>query len=164
MQGESTFNIRPATEEDVPTILGFIQELAQYERLAHEVAATAEDLHKSLFGEHPFAEVVIGECNGNAVSYALFFYNFSTFLARPGIYLEDLYVMPEFRGNGYGRKLLAYLARLARERNCGRLEFAVLNWNKPAIRIYERANANPLKDWTVYRLTGDSLTELADKS
>ena len=163
MQNESTYIIRPATEDDVPTILGLILDLAEYERLTHEVSATAEELLKSLFGEHPFAEVVIGEYNGNAVSYALYFHNFSTFLAQPGIYLEDLYVKPEYRGNGYGRKLLAYLARLAKDRNCGRLEFAVLNWNKPAIRIYEKANAKPLQDWTVYRLTGEALSDLADK-
>ena len=164
MHTESNFTIRPATEDDVPTILALINELAEYERLADEVSATAEDMRRSLFGNHPFAEVVIGENAGNAVSYALFFYNFSTFLARPGMYLEDLYVKPEYRGNGFGRKLLAYLAHLAKERNCGRLEFAVLNWNKPAIRIYEKAKAKPLTDWTVYRLTGDALSKLADKS
>ena len=163
MKTEPDFEIRPATEDDVPTILGLIMELAEYERLAHEVSATAEGLQNSLFGEHPFAEVVISEYNGNAIGYALFFHNFSTFLAQPGIYLEDLYVKPEYRGNGYGRKLLAYLARLAKDRNCGRLEFAVLNWNKPAIRIYEKANAKPLQDWTVYRLTGEALSDLADK-
>ena len=164
MQTESKLTIRPAIADDVPTILGLIRELAEYERLAHEVVATAEDMHRSLFGKYPLAEAVIGEYDGNAVSYALFFYNFSTFLARPGMYLEDLYVKPEYRGNGFGRKLLAYLARLAEERNCGRLEFAVLNWNKPAIRIYEKANAKPLTDWTVYRLTGDALSKLADQS
>lgn len=153
--------IRPATEDDVPLILRFIRELAEYERLAHTVVATEESLRATLFGNPRFAEVLIAESGGEAAGFALFFHNYSTFLAKPGFYLEDLYVRPELRGRGIGKQLLSRLAKLARERNCGRLEWAVLNWNESAIRFYESLGAEPMNTWTVYRLNGDSLTRMA---
>jgi len=153
-------NIRMATEEDVPLILRFIRELAHYERLEHQVVATEESVRATLFGSPRFAEVIIGEVEGDPVGFALFFHNYSTFLARPGIYLEDLYVRPELRGHGYGRALLARLASIAIERNCGRVEWAVLNWNEPAIRFYRSLGALPMDQWTVYRITGEALEKL----
>jgi GNAT superfamily N-acetyltransferase len=156
--------IRFATEADVPLITRFIRELADYEQLAHEVVATEEKVRETVFGERHHAEVLIAEANGDAAGFALFFHNYSTFLARPGIYLEDLYVRPELRGKGYGKALLARLAALARERNCGRFEWAVLNWNESAIRFYESLGALPMNHWTVYRVTGDALDQLADQS
>jgi GNAT superfamily N-acetyltransferase len=155
------FVIRPATTADVPTILALIRELADYERLSDEVVATEKDLQQWLFGDRPVAEVVIGEHRGITVSYALFFYNFSTFLGKPGLYLEDLYVKPAYRDRGFGRKLLAHIARLAKTRNCSRFEWAVLNWNTPAIDLYEKLGAVPNKEWTVYRLSGEALNRLA---
>jgi len=155
------FIIRPATRDDCPTILAFIKHLAEYEKLAHEVVATEERLQTSLFGEHPSAEVIIAEYRGKPVGFALFFTNYSTFLARPGIYLEDLYVQPDMRGRGFGKKLLAYLAKLAVERDCGRLEWWVLDWNQSAKDFYQSLNAEPMDGWTVNRLTGKSLTTLA---
>jgi GNAT superfamily N-acetyltransferase len=157
----TTFKIRPANENDAPVILSLIKELAEYERLAHEVVATEDDIRISLFGDHPFAEALVGEFEGVPISFALFFYNFSTFLGKPGIYLEDLYIQPEHRGKGFGRKMLIYLARLARERNCGRFEWSVLDWNEAAIRTYEKLNAKPMKEWILYRLSGDALDSLA---
>lgn len=157
----SLFIIRPATVEDASLILHFIRELALYEKLAHEVVATEEVLRETLFGSHPAAEVVIGEEGGRPVAFALFFHNFSTFLGRPGIYLEDLYVDPNMRGKGYGQQILSYLARLAKERKCGRLEWWVLDWNEPAIAFYEKIGAQPMNDWTVFRVTGDALERLA---
>lgn len=153
--------IRAATPEDVPLVLSLIRELAVYERLSHEVVATEEVLGESLFGERRAAEVVLARVGGEPAGFALFFHNFSTFLGRPGLYLEDLYVRPEFRGEGVGRALLVRLARLARERGCGRLEWWVLDWNEPAIRFYERLGAVPMDDWTVYRLAGEALDALA---
>ena len=155
-------SIRAASEEDVPLILSFIRELAEYERLSHEVVATEEALREHLFGERPVAEVVIGE-HGGPAGFALFFHSFSTFLGRPGIYLEDLYVRPEFRGRGVGRALLVHLARLARERGCGRLEWSVLDWNEPAIGFYGRIGASPVGGWTVYRVSGEALEGLAGR-
>ncbi len=155
------FDIRSAVAEDVPTILALIKELADYERLSHEVTATDADLHQWLFGDRPVAEVVIGEYQGIPVSFALFFYNYSTFLGKPGIYLEDLYVTPAYRHRGFGRTLMAYIARLAKARNCGRFEWAVLDWNTPAIEMYEKLKAVPMKEWTVYRLSGEELNRLA---
>ena len=155
------FKIRPATEKDSPVILSLIKELAKYERLSHEVIASEDDIRKFLFGEHPFAQALIGENEGNAVSFALFFYNFSTFLGKPGIYLEDLYVQPTHRGKGFGRKMMVHIARLAQEQNCGRFEWSVLNWNTPAIKTYEKLNATRMNEWNLYRLSGDSLNKLA---
>jgi GNAT superfamily N-acetyltransferase len=153
--------IRAATEEDVPLILSLIKELAEYERLSHEVVATEEALRDSLFGERPVAEVLIGHLGDEPVGFALFFHNFSTFLGKPGIYLEDLYVRPEFRGAGIGRALLVHLARLARERGCGRVEWSVLDWNEPAIGFYKKIGASPVSGWTVYRVTGEALDDMA---
>jgi GNAT superfamily N-acetyltransferase len=155
--------IREATEHDVPLILSLIRELAEYERLSHEVLATEEVLRDALFGERRVAEVVLGYVGDDPASFALFFHNFSTFLGKPGIYLEDLYVRPEFRGAGTGRALLAHLARLARERGCGRLEWSVLDWNEPAIGFYKGIGASPVSGWTVYRVTGEALEELAGR-
>lgn len=156
--------IRLAAEADVPLILRFIRELAEYERLLHEVVATQERLRDTLFGARPAAEVVIAEDGDEPVGFALFFHNYSTFLAQPGIYLEDLYVRPEARGRGAGRALLAHLARLAKERNCGRLEWWVLDWNESAIRFYRSLGAQPMDDWTVLRLAGPELARLADEA
>jgi GNAT superfamily N-acetyltransferase len=157
------FAIREATEADVPLILQFIRDLAEYERLSHKVVATEEMLRASLFGSPRFAEVIIGEENGNAAGFALFFHNYSTFLAQPGIYLEDLFVKPDARGRGYGKALLARLAQIARERGCGRVEWAVLDWNTPSIDFYKALGAMPMDDWTVFRLTGDALDALAEE-
>jgi len=159
----SNFLIRPAAESDAATIFSLINELADYERLTHEVVATEDDIRKSLFSERPFAEALIGEYEGTPISFALFFYNFSTFIGKPGIYLEDLYVKPEYRSNGFGRRMLVHIARLALKRNCGRFEWSVLDWNTPAIRTYDKLNAKPMKDWILYRLTGQALAELAEE-
>ena len=156
--------IRPASEEDVPLILSFVRELAGYECLLHEVSATEDLLRFHLFGERRGAEVVIGPHADEPAGFALFFHNFSTFLGRPGIYLEDLYVRPEFRGNGIGRAMLVYLAGLAKERDCGRLEWSVLDWNEPAIRLYRGIGAVSMDDWTVYRVAGEDLDELAARA
>lgn len=154
-------NIRSATEADTPLIFEFIRGLAEYERLADRVVVTEAVLRESLFGRRQYAEVLIAEADGDPAGFALFFHNFSTFIGRPGIYLEDLFVKPEYRGNGYGKALLVRLAAIARERNCGRVEWAVLNWNKPAIDFYESIGAVPMTEWTVYRLTGEALEKLA---
>jgi GNAT superfamily N-acetyltransferase len=145
----------------VPLIAELIRGLARFEKLEQEVEMTDELLADGLFGDRPYAEVVLAEDDGRPVGFALFFHNFSTFLGRPGIYLEDLFVLPERRGQGIGRMLLAHLARLAVERGCGRLEWAVLDWNKEAIKFYERLGARPNSDWTVYRLAGEALSGLA---
>ncbi len=154
-------DVREATAGDVPLILSLIRELAEYEKLSHEVVATEEGLRQSLFGEHRHAEVLIAEQGGAPAGFALFFHNFSTFLGRPGIYLEDLYVKPEFRGAGIGKELLVRLARLAKRRDCGRLEWWVLDWNEPSIGFYKKLGAVPMDDWTVYRVTGAALEDLA---
>jgi GNAT superfamily N-acetyltransferase len=156
-----TTRLRSATRADVPVIAELIRGLARFEKLEQEVVMTEELLATGLFGERPYAEVVLAEDDGRPVGFALFFHNFSTFLGRPGIYLEDLFVLPEQRGQGIGRQLLAHLARLAVERRCGRLEWAVLDWNRDAIAFYERLGARPNSDWTVYRLAGEALTGLA---
>ena len=153
--------IRAATEDDVRLILSFVRELAEYEKLSHEVVATEEGLKASLFGGHPYAEVLLAFLDDEPVGFALFFHNFSTFLGKPGIYLEDLYVRPEHRGAGAGRLLLSRLATLAVERGCGRLEWSVLDWNEPSIGFYKKLGAVALDDWTVYRVTGGALGELA---
>jgi GNAT superfamily N-acetyltransferase len=153
--------IRNATVDDVPLILYFIRELAAYERLAHEVVADEALLRETLFGPRPSAEVVIAEVDGQPAGFALFFHNFSTFKGRPGLYLEDLFVKPEMRGRGVGKALLAHLAAIARERRCGRFEWAVLNWNRSAIDFYRSLGAHPLDDWVIFRMTGDALDQLA---
>jgi GNAT superfamily N-acetyltransferase len=156
-----TTTVRPATRSDVPLIFRLICDLAEYERLRHEVRADAAGLAARLFGERPYAEVLIAEIDGAPVGFALFFHNFSTFEGKPGVYLEDLYVDPAVRGRGAGKALLKRLAGIAVERDCGRLEWAVLDWNQPAIGFYKRLGARPMNDWTVYRLDGDALTALA---
>ncbi len=153
--------VREASGEDVALILSFIRELAKYENLSQEVVATEEALRANLFGERQFAEVLIAEHGGTPAGFALFFHNFSTFLGKPGIYLEDLYVKPELRGAGIGRRLLVHLARLAKDRGCGRLEWSVLDWNEPSIGFYESLGAVPMDDWTVYRVAGEALEDLA---
>jgi GNAT superfamily N-acetyltransferase len=152
--------IRPATPDDVPLILQFIRELAEYERLAHEVSATEEQLRATLFGARPVAEVVIASHDDAPAGFAVFFANYSTFLGRPGLYLEDLFVRPDARGNGIGRALLEYLARLTVDRGWGRLEWRVLDWNEPSIAFYKKLGAEPLDDWTVFRVTGNALLRL----
>ena len=155
------FRIDPAVEADAPLILALIRELAEYEKLADQVTATEADIARALFADPPRAEAVVARLDGEPVGFALFFHNFSTFVGRPGLYLEDLYVRPPHRGRGFGRRLLAHLARIAVERGCGRFEWSVLDWNAPAIAAYRRAGAVPLDEWTVYRLTGAALTRLA---
>ena len=158
---DDPIRIAPATEAQVPLILEFIRGLAEYEKLAHEMVATEESLRRSLFGPRPDAEVVIASVDGQPAGFALYFHNYSTFLGRRGLYLEDLFVKPAFRGRGVGRELLRYLARLAVERGCGRFEWWVLDWNQPAIRFYESLGARAMSDWTIYRLTGPALEALA---
>jgi len=159
--GLPDFALREARAEDCGLILALIRELAEYEKLSHEVVATEEVLRETLFGEHPCAEVVFGEYKGEAVGYALFFHNFSTFTGRPGIYLEDIYVKPEMRGRGYGKRLLTWVARLAVERKCSRMEWSVLDWNEPSIRFYRSLGAVAMDEWTAQRLTGAALDEVA---
>ena len=154
------FHIRQAVPADVKLILQFIQKLGAYEKLSHEVVATEAKLHKTLF-EQRMAEVIIGEYQGAPVGFALFFHNYSTFLGQAGIYLEDLFVDPEMRGKGFGKKLLAHLAKLAVERDCGRLEWSCLDWNEASICFYKKLGAKPLEDWTIFRATGDTLREMA---
>lgn len=158
---DHTITIRAATSDDVPLVLEFIRELARYERLEHEVSASAAELREALFGERRYAEVVFACSGGEALGFALFFHNFSTFKGRPGIYLEDLFVRPAARGKGIGKRLLAYLARTAVERRCARLEWAVLDWNEPSIGFYRSLGAVPMDEWTTFRLTGDALALLA---
>jgi len=157
------FYIKKAEKEDSRLILYFIKQLAIYEKLAHQVVATEAELEKHLFGEISKAEVVIAYFGETPVGFALYFHNFSTFLAKPGIYLEDLFVLEEYRGKGFGKALLSYLAHLAIDRDCGRLEWAVLDWNKPSIDFYRSLGAEPLDEWIVNRLTGNSLKRLADQ-
>lgn len=154
---------RSAETADAPAILRFIEELAAYEKLSHECVATEERLRETLFGPRPAAEVILAELDGAPVGFALFFTTYSTFLARPGLYLEDLYVVPTARKRGIGQGLLAYLARLAVDREYGRFEWAVLDWNEPAIRVYRSAGAVGMDEWTVQRVSGDALHALARK-
>lgn len=153
--------IRPAVRDDAPVILDLIKGLAVYERLAHEVVATPDAVERTLFGPRPAAEVLMAEWQGEPVAFALFFSTYSTFLAQPGLWLEDLFVKPGHRGRGIGARLLASLAGIAVQRNCGRLEWAVLDWNEPAIAFYRRLGALPQDEWTTWRMTGDSLELLA---
>ena len=155
------FAIRPARRDDAPIIHGFIRDLARFERLEHECVATEKALENTLFGTRAFAEALIGEFEGAPVGFALFFHNYSTFLARPGVYLEDIYVDPAWRGRGFGTAFLKRVAELATDRGCGRLEWSVLDWNENAIRLYERLGAAPMNEWTTMRVTGDALAALA---
>ena len=156
----SDTRVREASEGDVPLILTFIRKLADYEKLSHEVVATEEGLRESLFAGRRYAEVLIAEHDGAPAGFALFFHNFSTFLGKPGIYLEDLYVRPELRESGIGRQLLVKLAHLALQRGCGRLEWSVLDWNEPSIGFYRQLGAVAMDDWTVYRVSDDALRKL----
>jgi GNAT superfamily N-acetyltransferase len=156
-----TIRLRQAQVADTQQILAFISELAEYEKLAHEAVADEATLATQLFGDHPAAEVVIAEVDGQPAGFALFFHNFSTFLGQRGLYLEDLFVRPKFRGLGLGRRLMIHLAKLAVERDCGRFEWSVLDWNTPAIDFYRELGASPLDEWTVQRVTGDALKALA---
>jgi GNAT superfamily N-acetyltransferase len=155
-----SITIRAATESDIPAILGFIRALAKYERLEHECIATEEGLHKTLFGQRAYAEVVFACVDGAPLGFALFFHNYSTFLGKPGIYLEDLFVNPEARGSGLGKRLLQWLAQTAVERDCGRLEWSVLDWNEPSIRFYKNLGAELKSQWQIFRLTGSALAAL----
>lgn len=155
------FEIRPARVADVPVILELIRDLATYERAPDDVTATEEQLVDVLFGDRPVAEVLLAFEAGSPVGFAVFFRNFSTWLGRPGLYLEDLFVKPKKRGKGYGRALLIYLAKIALERGCGRMEWAVLDWNEPAIKFYHALGAKPMDEWTVFRLTRDGMARLA---
>lgn len=156
-----SLSIDPATENDVAAIHSMIRELAEYENLAHEVTGTVDDLRRSLFGDRPSAEVIVARLEDRPVGFALFFHNYSTFLCRPGLYLEDLFVRREARGSGIGRALLVRLAELARERGCGRLEWWVLDWNESAIEFYRRLGAKPMDEWTVFRLDREAIDRLA---
>jgi GNAT superfamily N-acetyltransferase len=153
--------IRIATPADVPTIARLIRDLAAYERLAHKVVLKESDLHCHLFGDRPYAEVLLAEDGGSVVGFALFFHNYSTFRARPGIYLEDLFVVPEARGKGFGKELLRHLAMLALDRDCSHIQWSVLNWNEPSINFYKALGAVPMDEWTVYRITDEALKNLA---
>ena len=156
-------NIRSAELGDETIILDLIKELADYEKLSHEVVATPEALRRTLFGTNPKAQAIIcEESKGNSVGFALYFYNYSTFLARPGLYLEDLYVKPEYRGKGYGVALLKHLAGIAKAQDCGRMEWSVLKWNTPAIDFYKSIGATPMEEWDTYRLTREALEKFAD--
>ena len=161
---KDAITIRPATEAEVPAVLAFIRDLAVYEKLEHEVVATEESLRRALFGPRPYAEVVFACVAGKPVGFALFFHNFSTFLGKPGIYLEDLFVRPEARGRGIGKRLLTWLANTTVERDCGRLEWAVLDWNESSIGFYRSLGALLKDEWQIFRLTGTALTTLARES
>ncbi|MFO1240307.1 MAG: GNAT family N-acetyltransferase [Sphingomonadaceae bacterium] len=158
-----TLSVRAATKDDLNLIFRFICDLAEYERLRHEVYADVATLGQYLFGQRPMAEVIIGEINGEPKGFALFFHNFSTFEGKPGLYLEDLFVDPEARGSGLGKALLSRLARIALDRGCARFEWAVLDWNEPAIAFYRSIGARPMDEWTVQRLDGEALRQLAEQ-
>ena len=164
MSASASLDIRAATVDDVPLILELIRALAEYEKLAHEVVATEEDLRETLFGVRPAAEIRIAEWDGQPTGFALFFHNYSTFLAKRGIYLEDLFVLPEYRGKGIGRALLVHIARLAADRRCGRFEWAVLDWNQPAIDFYKGLGAREMSDWRIFRTDGPNLAKLAARA
>jgi GNAT superfamily N-acetyltransferase len=156
-----TLSIVPATEHDGPLILQMIKDLAEYERMSDQVMATEAGLRETLFGARPAAEVVIAYAGDAPAGFALFFQNYSTFVGRPGLYLEDLFVRPEYRGHGFGKQLLTHLAKIAVERGYGRFEWSVLDWNEPAIGFYKKLGAVPMDEWTIFRVTGDALKRLA---
>jgi GNAT superfamily N-acetyltransferase len=155
--------LRPATRADVPVLFDLIKALAEYEKLSDAVTGSGADLENHLFGDRPFAEAILAECEGRVVGWALFFHNYSTFLTQPGIYVEDLFVLPEFRGRGIGKSLIVYLANLTVERGCGRLEWSVLDWNELAIGFYKGIGADVMPDWRICRVAGESLMSLASK-
>lgn len=156
------FELRSPTEDEVHLVVGFIHELAEYEKLSHECLISEETLRESLFGSRPYAETLLAFLDDKPIGFCLFFHNYSTFLGKPGLYLEDLYIQPEYRNRGYGKLILARLAAIAIERGCGRFEWAVLDWNEPSIAFYRKIGAVPMNEWTVQRLTGDALQALAD--
>ncbi len=156
------FTIRDAMESDVPEILAMIRELAEYEHLSHEVTASLDSLSEHLFGSQHVAEVLLADCGGQGVGYAIYFFNFSTFVGRPGLFVEDVFVRPQFRRQGIGKEFFRRLAQRAIQRGCGRMEFSVLDWNKPALDFYQSFGAVALTDWTIHRLMGDSLRQLAE--
>ena len=160
----SNLILRPAEPVDVPVLFRLIQALAEYEKLSHAVTGNADALSEHLFGDRPYAEAILAEYAGQAVGFALFFHNYSTFLTQPGIYLEDLFVLPEYRRQSIGKAILSYLATLAVKRGCGRLEWSVLDWNEPAIAFYRRMGASILEDWRICRVTGESLCQLAGEA
>jgi GNAT superfamily N-acetyltransferase len=162
METTSNLQIRHANADDVALILRLIRELAEYERAPNDAVATEPQLRDVLFGDQPAAEVLLAFADGAPIGFAVYFFNFSTWLGRPGLYLEDLFVKPEVRGKGYGRALLTRLAGIALERGCGRMEWAVLDWNEPAIQFYKKLGAKPMDDWTVFRLTSDGIAALAE--
>ena len=155
------FSIRPTSPDDLGAILEMVRELAEYENLLHQCIATEDQFQEVLFGQNPIAEALVGELDGAPIAFALFFHNFSTFLGKPGLYLEDLYVKTPYRGRGFGKAFLKKLAQIAVERECGRFEWSVLDWNEPAIRAYDSIGATSLEDWTIRRLEGDNLRKLA---
>ena len=157
-----SIDIAPANERDLAQILAFIRGLAEYEKLAHQCVATEEALRKTLFGKRAYADVLIARLNGTPVGFALFFHNYSTFLAKPGIYLEDVFVLPEHRSAGVGKALLKRVAQIAQERDCGRLDWSVLDWNEPAIEFYKRLGATIMPDWRICRMTGEQISKLAE--
>lgn len=157
----SEFRLRPATPDDASVLFGLIQALAEYEKLSHAVVGSVEALEQHLFGAHPYVEAILADLQGKPVGFALFFHNYSTFLTQPGIYLEDLFVLPEYRRQGVGKAMIKYLAQLARERNCGRLEWSVLDWNESAIAFYRRMGASILPDWRICRVTGEAIDAIA---
>jgi GNAT superfamily N-acetyltransferase len=154
---KTDLTIRPATEEDVPLILDFIRALAEYEKMSDMVTATEADLSESLFGEHPAAECVLAFYDGKPAGFAVYLYNYSTFIGRAGLYLEDLFVRPEFRGHGIGRSMFLHLVQIAKKRKCGRFEWAVLDWNAPAIGFYRKLGAKPMDEWTIFRMDEKTL-------
>jgi GNAT superfamily N-acetyltransferase len=156
--------IRNATESDIPMLLSLIKDLAQYEKLLPEVVTGEQELRESLFSKRPAAEALIGEGHGRPIGFAIFFHNFSTFLGKRGLYLEDLFIKPEFRKQGFGEEMLIRLAQIATERNCGRFEWAVLDWNESAIGFYKKLGARQMDDWRVFRLTGEALRNLANRN
>lgn len=163
-QPPAELTIAAARESDIPLLLDFIRKLAEYERLSTDVVCDESTLRESLFGAKPAAEVLLAYWGKEPAGFAVYFHNFSTFIGRPGIYLEDLFVIPAFRGRGVGKALLSYLARIAQKRNCARFEWAVLDWNQPAIDFYRHLGAVPMHDWTVFRLTGTALGDLAKEN
>jgi GNAT superfamily N-acetyltransferase len=163
METENKLKIRKADINDVSLILSLIKEIADYEKLSHEVTATEKDIQENLFGDVKYAEVLIAEYENEPVGYALFFYNFSTFTGKPGIYLEDLFIKPKYRGKGIGKTLLLRLIEIAKDKNCGRVEWCVLDWNEPAINFYKNLGAVPMDGWSIFRVTEDKFEKILDK-
>jgi GNAT superfamily N-acetyltransferase len=163
MKTNNELTIRNAEKSDAPLILSFIKEIANYEKLSHEVTATEKDIQENLFGDTKYAEVLIAESENEPVGYALFFYNFSTFTGRPGIYLEDLFIRPKYRGKGIGKTLLLKLIKIAKNKNCGRVEWCVLDWNEPAIEFYKNLGAVPMDGWSIFRVTNEKFEKILEK-